>query len=239
VDAGLPVDGDIGCCRDIGHRAFMHVSAGWAQAAVEQSGVIARRQLGGAGLPYRTISRMVESGELRIVAPAVFIVRGAPLTLSAKLWVAVLLTDGVIGFASAGHLWGMQDQVPMRVHVCIPHPIRSRAPDWIRLHRVPVPAAQMRRRGQVPARSRAWTALDLIGCLRPRSEASRLMDRALQRGWLSAHDVVNRLRDYPHRRGGAQLRSLAAHLGDGAVADSERLLHSLLRQAGIRNCTEP
>jgi very-short-patch-repair endonuclease len=74
--------------------------------------------------------------------------------------------------------------------------------------------------------------LDLLGTLR-RSEALRLADRAVQQGWISRSACEQRLARHPNRRGNGQLRILAERLGDGAAAESERILHRLLRQAGI------
>ncbi|WP_375497008.1 endonuclease domain-containing protein [uncultured Jatrophihabitans sp.] len=60
-----------------------------------------------------------------------------------------------------------------------------------------------------------------------------MADRALQRGWLTLSDVEHRLTEHPGRTGNTRLREVATTCGDGAAAHSERLLHRLLRQAGI------
>jgi very-short-patch-repair endonuclease len=48
-----------------------------------------------------------------------------------------------------------------------------------------------------------------------------------------ARDIERRLRDYPGRTGNTTLRLIAARCGDGAAAESERVLHRLLRRSGI------
>jgi len=204
----------------------------WARQAAAQGGIISRAQLAEWDIAERTITRMVARGELRMIEQAVFLVRGAPATLTARLWTAHLSTQGVIGFASAGHLWGVLAEPPAQVHVCVEHPRRSHAPTWIRLHRVPVAASAIVRREGLPVTSRSWTVLDLIVRVR-RAEVTRLADRALQRGWITPSDVTARLRRFPGRTGNRRLRDIAAMLADGAAAESERVLHRILRGRGI------
>ncbi|MGH8961530.1 MAG: endonuclease domain-containing protein [Jatrophihabitantaceae bacterium] len=78
--------------------------------------------------------------------------------------------------------------------------------------------------------------LDYLPTLRA-GERSRLADRAMQRGWIGTADIGRRLFDYPGRTGNTALRLLAQQLGDGAAAESERVLHRLLRKAGITGWT--
>jgi very-short-patch-repair endonuclease len=74
--------------------------------------------------------------------------------------------------------------------------------------------------------------LDHLGRL-ARADAYRLADRAIQRGWLRPDDIARRLREHHGRTGNTTLRLLLAHTSDGAAARSERILHRLLRSAGL------
>lgn len=204
----------------------------WADLARTQDGVIARHQLRRLGLSDSGITRRLGSGALTVCAPGVFLVRGAPLTYRAGLWRAVLATDGVLGFATAAHLWGMLDEPPALVDVVVAPERHVTIPRGVRVHRTVVPSWAVARRAGLPATSRAWALLDHLG-RQPWPVASRLADRALQRGWLRADDVTRRLAAHPGRHGNGILRRLAAQLGDGAAAESERLLHRLLRRAGV------
>jgi hypothetical protein len=205
----------------------------WADQAARQGGVIARAQLIEFGVRERTIDRMVERGELDQVAENALLVRGAPWDLQARLWTAHLSMRGVIGFDSAGQLWRVRDDEPARVHLCIEHPRRSRAPEWVTLHRVAVASWAIRRLDGLPVTSREWTVLDLAGMAHSFSAATELLDRGLQRGWLTASDVEQRVQRFPGRHGNGHLRRALPQLADGAAARSERLLHRLLRHAGI------
>lgn len=207
----------------------------WRDIAGSQDGVITRLQLRAGGLSHAAITRMGRDTQLSCVAPAVFLVGGAPLTYRARLWAAVLATGSLLGFATAAELWGV-DEPPEggsgRVHVVVTHARRVYPPAWVQVHRVPVAVYAITTVAGLPATSRSWTVLDYLPTLR-RGDRSRLADRALQRGWIRIADIGRRLYEYPGRTGNTALRELAAQLRDGAAAESERKLHRLLRQAGL------
>jgi very-short-patch-repair endonuclease len=205
----------------------------WWAVARAQSGVISTAQLAAAGRSPSAITRMARRGELERLSRGVYLAGGAPATLRARLWAAVLATDGVLGYATAGALWGVLDPDDPRVHVVVPAARRVSRPSGVVLHRHDLPPAAVRVRADLPTTSRPTTVLDLLASL-PAEEAGRLADRALQRHWLERDAVTRRLAAEPRRPGNAQLRRLADQLGDGAAAHSERLLHRLLRGAGIR-----
>jgi len=204
----------------------------WRSVARSQDAVISRGQLHGAGLSGDQIDHLSSAGELRRVCRGVYLAGAAPMTYRAKLWAAVLATGGVLGYATAGRLWGTWESDDVSAHVIVAHCRRIAVPDGVRLHRVPVPRSRVREHAGLPVTDRAWTVMDLLGSV-ALGEASRLADRAVQRGWLRPDDVINRLREHPGRYGNQQLRRIAAQLTDGAAAESERLLHRLLRRAAI------
>ena len=84
----------------------------------------------------------------------------------------------------------------------------------------------------LPVTTRIDSLLDHLTTLRF-GEAATLADWALQRRWLTPVDVSRRLEEYSGRPGVAILRRIAAQLGDGAAAESERTLHRLLRRAEV------
>jgi very-short-patch-repair endonuclease len=205
----------------------------WAATAQQQDGVISWTQLGASGLSRSALSRMLRRGDVTRLGARTFLVRGAPLTYRARLWAAVLSTGGVLGFATAAHLWGVVAEEPVQVHVVVPHSRRVYPPPWVRVHRVFVPAAAITVCEGLPATTRSWTVLDHLPTLRA-VERARLADRAVQRGWLTRRAVEDRLAGYPGRAGNRALRGLLQQLGDGAAAQSERELHRILRRAGLR-----
>jgi very-short-patch-repair endonuclease len=175
---------------------------------------------------------MIVTGGLVPITRGVHLAGGAPLTYEARLWAAVLATGGVLARATAARLWGVLDDDAGVVHVALPHSRRVAIPPGVRLHRHVIAPAEIRHRSGLPSTSRTVALLDVLATA-PFSEASRLADRAVQKGWLVAGDCERRLRTQPCRPGNRQLRRLLASI-DGAAADSERILHRLLRKAGIR-----
>jgi very-short-patch-repair endonuclease len=210
----------------------MIAGVAWRALARGQGGTVSRQQLLADGLSPAAVGRLCERGLLDRIAHGVYLVGGAPLTYRAQLWIAVLATNGVLGFATAAELWGVVTERSAFVQVIIPHTRRVTPPPRTSVHRVMVPSASLCHRDGLPVTARSWTVLDQLGSV-PAAEAGRLADRALQRGWLTARDLDRRLRDFPGRPGNSQLRRLAAATRDGAAAESERRLHRLLRRAGI------
>ena len=184
-----------------------------------------------AGVSEDQIHTLLSQGALDQRWRGVFLARGAPLTYEARLWVAVLSFGGVLGFSTAAHLWGHAEQ-PDRIQLIIPrsaHRWRNRS---VRTHRIDLLARAVTTREGLPITSRRETLLDHIGRLRP-SEGRQLADRAVQRGWLMPSDFEHRVRTQPGRIGNTLLREIASVVGDGAAAESERLLHRLLRGARL------
>ena len=204
----------------------------WRLLAANQHGVITRHQLGAAGVSSRSLHIMVDSGELVRVAQGTFLVGGAPETFRSRLWISALATGGTIGFASAAQTWGITPDQDAQIHVVLPHARRVYPPDYVRVHRTPVPLWALACRDGLSTTSMSWTLLDHASTLRSGHRIS-LIDRGMQRGWVTEADVRGRLKRYPGRTGNAALRRLLPQLGDGAAAQSERKLHQLLRRAGI------
>ncbi len=209
------------------------VSTDWRRISRRQSGVVSRSQLLRAGRSTKAIRCMMANGELDRTAAGVYVVGGAPLTFRAQLWRAVLATGGVLCGETAAELWGLLDCRAHLVHVLIPHDRRAVAPTGVRVSRWRLTAPPRGMRDGLPVTTERWTTMSLLASAEPR-EAVRLADRALQRGWIARTDLITRLRRYPSRRGNPQLRRLLDATADGAAAESERRLHRILRDAGVR-----
>jgi len=82
----------------------------------------------------------------------------------------------------------------------------------------------------LPIATRRDAALDHMAGL-GRSEATKFADRAIQCQWLTLRDIERRLES--PRRGNSVLRKVLATLVRGAEAESERVLHGLLRESGL------
>jgi very-short-patch-repair endonuclease len=201
----------------------------WDGLARRQHGVLSVAQLRDAGVARGSLTLMLERGDLVSVARGVYLVRGAPRTYEASLWIARLATEGVMAFGTACHLWGVLDDPPAPITVLVGLSRRVSPMPGVRIRRVASPAPGGERYG-MPVTSREISLLDHLGTL-PAHEGARLFDRALQRRWLTPVDVLRRL-DTP-RWGNGTLRVLAAVLGDGAASEFERRVHRLLRAGRI------
>ncbi len=205
----------------------------WWELARSQHGAITRQQLAAAGVAAGTVTRMAERGEIVRVCHGVFRAGGAPESFRSRLWTGVLATEGTVAYQTAARLWGVVADEVEQIHLVLPHERRVSTPAGVRLHRVPVPSTEVTLRSGLPMTRRSWTVLDLLGRLRW-PEATRLADRAVQRGWIRPGDVADRVRRHPGRTGNRQLRALEPFVTDGAAAQSERILHALLRRAGLQ-----
>lgn len=205
----------------------------WHELARTQGGVVTHAQLNATKLSNTGVARLLGTGELVRLTRGVYLAGGAPYSTRARLWSAVLATRGTLVRSTAGLLWGVYDQEDAGIHVALPHARRVAVPSGVQVHRQVIPPREVRHQSGLPVTSRRWTVLDLLAT-EPYRRASRLADRAVQRGWIEPDDCIARVRSQPHRPGNTQLRRLADTLGDGAAAESERVLHRLLRRAGLR-----
>ncbi len=139
----------------------------------------------------------------------------------------------MLAYDCAAHLWGLIGAPPDSIDVIVGTTIRRQfAPAFVRVHRQFVPRSAVEYRDGLPVTSRAWTVVDQLGAL-PRVEAFMFADRALQRSWIRRADLEARLTDFPGRTGNTQIAAIHRRTGDGAAAESERLLHRILRRAGV------
>jgi very-short-patch-repair endonuclease len=84
----------------------------------------------------------------------------------------------------------------------------------------------------LPVTNKQRTLIDLLRT-EPLFAARDLLDRAIQQDWLSPFAIEAELRGARCRTGNVRLRELLAGLEPGAHAESERVLHRLLRRAGV------
>jgi very-short-patch-repair endonuclease len=204
----------------------------WHLVARRQHGVISRRQLILAGLSDRHIRTLIGQGHL--VTDAVqgvyrsTTVQPTTWTLS---WAAVLGARAVLSHQSAALVWGIDLPHGRDVHVTVPSRRRTRMPAGVLVHRVALDAADVVDHQGIAMTSRVRTVLDCLGVL-PGDIARTLFDRALQKRWVGVHDVRSRLIGERGRWGNQQIRRLLAEatMGD---SEAERVLHAILREAGI------
>ncbi len=161
----------------------------------------------------------------------IYCAAAAPWTVERPLWIAALSTAGVVSHVSAASVWGLDVPSDYRAHVSVWDRRRTLAPADVVVHRVSLRPEVVTHRSGLPVTTLRRTIVDCLGTLGPAS-ARRLADRALQQRQISAEDLRRRLCDEPKRWGNGQIRTLHDELC-GASAESERILHALLRTAGL------
>lgn len=143
----------------------------------------------------------------------------------------MLATDAVVSHASAAGVLGYRPPPPAVVHVTLDDRTHLRAPAAVRVHRIPLAAADVVSVDGLPVTSGARTVIE---CLRfePMGDGRTLLDRALQKSWVTLDDLDRELRDFPGRWGTRKLKRLRVECAMGDAV-SERKLHRVLRAAGI------
>ena len=201
--------------------------------ARRQGGVVSRRQLRtAAGLTDHQVDALVARGELRRGGPrGILTVAGAPWTRDTALWTAVLATRGVLSHLSAGESWNLSVPDYHGVHVTVNRRVSAVAGSGIVVHRLVLPPRFVTDRFGLAITTRSRTVLDCLGVMAPPAARS-LLDRALRVGAVRTADLQRRLDEEPQRLGNRQIAALLAELS-GAAAESERVLHRLLRDAGL------
>src|SRR3954469_12284635 len=98
-----------------------------AELAESQHGLVARRTLVELGVSHRAIGRRVADRELRRIHRGVYATGHAALSADAWAMAGVLFagSEGVLGYRSAAHRWGMLSSGPSRVDVMVPRERRQ------------------------------------------------------------------------------------------------------------------
>jgi predicted transcriptional regulator of viral defense system len=180
-----------------------------AEVARRQHGLVARAQLVGLGITERSIDGRLSREELRRIHRGVYATGHAALSADAWAMAGVLFAgdEGVLGYRSAGHRWGMLRSGPSRAEVIVPRERRQHRAVRYR-YAVLAPDEVTTLRG-IPITSVSRTMFDLASITTPvrvaaamkEAEALRLTDS------LALVDLVER---YPRRRGAGAVRDLAA-----------------------------
>jgi very-short-patch-repair endonuclease len=204
----------------------------WRDRARSQAGAISRSQLARCAVSERSIDGLVARRDLIEVLPSVYAARSAPGSAAQREWAAILWSGGALSHASAARLWSIPTTTSTLVHVTVGDR-RYRAPvAGVRLHRVNLDRDEVSSLGGRPVTTRPRTVVDLLRT--ERFEAARnLRDRALQLAWIDARSIQRSVSAQLGRTGNTQLRLLLQEIVAGAHAESERILHRILRRAQL------
>ena len=207
------------------------VNTGIEDLIGRQHGLISRRQALQLGLSSGGVQARVSRGEWRRVQPGVYLARTHGLTPVARLWAAWLaVPDSVTSGACAAWWSGLTDRWPGVVELAVPRDRTvARRPGITIVRRDLDPLDVTTRRGLAVT---GFALSVLHGAVALGSDGPAMMDRALQRSLSFANLHAAYCRQIGSRRS-RQSHLLMAAAGDNAAAQSERLLITLFKRAGI------
>lgn len=204
------------------------------ELAVNQHGVVARRQLLGLGFTRSAIGQRLDTGRLHRVHRGVYAVGRAELSDHGR-WMAAVLSAGegaVLSHRSAGELWGILAPAPGSAHVSVPGPGGRRRADVIIHRRANLGPSEVTRRDRIPVTSVASTLIDLAAVLPAR--LARAVNDADRLRLIDPERLREMVDQSPRRPGVGILRALLDRR-TFVLTDSEleRRFLPIARRAGL------
>lgn len=199
--------------------------------AGRQFGVFSRAQAHASGFSTYQIRRRLHDGEWQTVLGNGMALAGLTVTELVRDRAAQLSVPGsILGGPSAARTWQLPVPDP-RPCLYIGANGRTRV-TGIRLIREEPSAQDVSMFQGLPTTGRSCAVVDCLRFL-PEPAALTFLDRALQQGWISLTELVDRVHGRSGRRGHAALVTLVHAVASGERSAAERRLATLLRDAGI------
>lgn len=201
--------------------------------AAAQAGVLSAGQALGHGLTRSSTSRLVDRGAWQRLTPGIFLLGVGEPTWSATAWAGTLLGgDGSrLGYAAAGHLWGLVEEPPRSISVLVPSTRVLEPRGCWRFLRERPGNRSARSPGDPPRTTVEDTVLDLCADATPR-ELVDLVTRAIQTRRTNARRLLTRAGERERLR---HRRLLQEVLGDVAIGAESALEVRYLRDVERRH----
>jgi hypothetical protein len=214
----------------------------WKEVASRQWGVVARPQLRAVGLSEDQIWRLILSGHLVEILPAVYRAAGTAENWHQALMAACLWGGdaGVASHRSAGVLWGLDGFREGPIEITTPR--NKRFAGRFLAHRSNVPPAYTTQRAGIPVTNAFRTVWDLAGVLDD-DRSEQLFDEALRKGLVSM-DAMWRMLEREGRqgrKGGRAVRRLLEERDPAyqpPASELQRKVRNLLVAGGITGFVE-
>jgi len=207
--------------------------------ADSQAGVVSTSQAVSLGLTPDCLRRLTEQGHWQRVTRGICNLGVGEPTWLARAWSGILLggTHARLGFAAAGHLWGLLDEAPEQIEVLVPadHQVSRRA-GW---------AFPRERPGVRPLRSRAeparTTEVDTVVNLCTQADDAGVVDlitKAVRRRLVAAPELLRCVESRRRLANRATMIALLAEVGEGAESPLElTYLHDVEQAHGLPTAT--
>lgn len=175
------------------------------ELAVEQHGIVTRKQLAGMGVDGSAIRRRMRAGRLHVIHPGVYAL-GRPGLDRLGRWKAAVLASGggaVLSHRSAAALWGIRGHSGTAIDVTVPRKCRSA--HSIRRHYSLLPADEVTECEGIPVTTVPRTILDMAADS-PQEAVESMLREAEYRRLYDALSLWDLLERYPRRRGSVAVR---------------------------------
>ena len=197
-----------------------------------QDGVITSEQARAAGLSRRSVQRRVQSGQWRRCGRGVYFVDDRPFSDAARIRAAVW-GHGPQAAASgltAASWHGLTRFAPDIVEVTVPRDSHGRRHEGTRVRR-----RDLQRCDVIELKGMRVTSLSLtvVEAAAQRGGGAKLLDTALQQRHVDLPGLWRTHLRNKGRTGAPRSRLLLQAAAGGAHSVAERILHQLLREAGI------
>ncbi|HEU5485202.1 MAG TPA: hypothetical protein VFU98_09860 [Microlunatus sp.] len=203
--------------------------------AAAQAGVVSADQTIFLRLPQDSRRRLLDDGEWRLLTRGVYYLGLGTPTWMAHAWAGVLVggVDARLGFAAAGHLWGLVADPPTEIPVLVPATRQVAARECWTFPRERRGVRSAKSPGLPPRTTVADTVVDLSD-VDDESGLVDLVTRAVQSrlvGVPELRQVVRSRRRLRHRQ---RLLALLGDVGEGAESALElRYLTDVERAHGL------
>ena len=197
-----------------------------------QDGVITSEQARAAGLSRRSVQRRVQSGQWRRCGRGVYFVDDRPFSDAARIRAAVWGhgSQAAASGLTAASWHGLTRFAPDIVEVTVPRDSHGRRHEGTRVRR-----RDLQRCDVIELKGMRVTSLSLtvVEAAAQRGGGAKLLDTALQQRHVDLPGLWRTHLRNKGRTGAPRSRLLFQAAAGGAHSVAERILHQLLRDAGI------
>lgn len=196
-----------------------------------QAGVATLTQAMACGISPDTVRRRVRDHRWEQVHPRVYLVGGHRLTDEARLWAAWLYAGerSTVCGPAAAFRHGMLTAAPEVIDVMLPAALHRRRPPGVRWHRHDLAPVDRAAVDGLELTARPLTVLETALAL---PDGSTFLDRALQRH-VRFPTLYRAYCRHVGRKGWGRAGHLLVAAADRADSAAERLLVTILRDAGV------
>jgi len=206
-----------------------------SKIAAEQSGLFSRAQAYACGYSQKQVRHRLATGAWLRVLGGVFAVAGVRIGERQRDRAAQMAMRGAVLTGPSAARWYGIEISDSGTYLAVAPGANTRLVG-VRLLRDPPTEADLRFVDGVALVSRGRAVFDCLRVL-PDAEAIALLDRALQRRWISLDELTTRVRSFAARRGAPRLVRLVRTIAAGSRSEAERRAAALLRDAAIRGWT--